>query len=200
VPEENINNDSDLLLLVAGGNHTAFKRLVDLYWNKVYGNTLALTKSPQVAEELTQDIFVKVWNQRENLAEVENFSVYIYVIGRNQVLSALRRKIVDTSSEVPGNMPEDIHLPDAQLEMKDTYRIILEGIELLPSTRKKVFKLSRIANLSYDEIAAELGISKNTVKEHIVNALNFLRNYIHSQTGRSLLFLILVIIMGFFHK
>lgn len=177
--EKNLHNDEPgLLNLVARGDAPAFRSLVDLYWGRVYGNTLALTKSPQVAEELTQDIFLKIWNQREGLAEVENFGVYIYVIGRNQVISALRKKITDTSADFPEHMAEDIQLPDHQLEMKETYERIMEGIEQLPPVRRQVFKMSRLEGLSYEEIAAALGISKNTVKEHIVNGLNFLRGYV----------------------
>jgi RNA polymerase sigma-70 factor (ECF subfamily) len=185
-------HEKELLLAVASGDQSAYRSLVDLYWKRVYGNTLALLKRPESAEEITQDIFLKIWQQRERLSTIENFAVYIYVIGRNQVLAALRKKIRELSLELPEQAADDAILPNDKLEMQELHRIILEGVDQLPAIRKKVFNMSRFEGLSYDEIAERLQISRNTVKDHIVNALNFLRNYISERAGKNLLLLIIL--------
>lgn len=194
MPIEGLNNEPELLRRIAEGDQLSFRILVDAYWPRVYGSTLALTKRTETAEELTQDIFLKIWNQRERLASVENFAVYIYVVGRNQVIAALRKKIKN-SADLPQDTVADMLLPDMQLEMKEMHLHILEGIEKLPTVRKKVFKMNRLEGLSYEDIATELEISRNTVKDHMVLALNYLRNHMHEWT-KILLFILLLSLLA----
>jgi len=172
-PDERIT-----LAAVAGGDEKAFRTLVDAYWSRVYFNTLTLVKSPAVAQDLTQEIFLKIWLQRERLTEVESFKNYIYVVGRNQVIAALRKKIIETANTDMSMLREDMLAPDAQLEGKDAYRLLLEGVERLTPQQKIIFKMSRLEGLSHEQIAQKLGLSRNTVKVHMVMALNFLRGWL----------------------
>ena len=168
---------------MAGGNQKAFTRLVDLFWNDVYSHALAYTKSHTRAQEITQDVFLKLWNKRDRLPEVNSFKNYLFILGRNQIISALRNKLDEPLDydllENPGTAPA----PDQQFQYKEFYSTILEAIEKLPPVRKAIFKMSRLQGLSYEEIAANMNISKNTVKEHIVLSLNFLRTYLHTRDG-----------------
>lgn len=177
---ENPEDERQLLRAAAAGDEKAFRKLIEAHWSRVYFNTLALIKSHAVAQELTQDIFLKLWIQRDKLASVESLKHYIYVIGRNQVLDSLRKKIVQTTSVTEETMVEDLLLPDLQLEGKDAYRIILEGMERLTPQQKLIFRLSRIDGLSHEQIAQQLNLSKNTVKVHMVVALNFLRTWVRT--------------------
>jgi RNA polymerase sigma-70 factor (family 1) len=172
LPEE----ERQLLHSVAAGDNRAFRMLVDIFWSKVYGNVLTIVKSPQTAEEITQDIFLKIWQQKEKLYEVQSFKHYIYVVGRNQVISQLRKKMAGKLAE-PSDILEERLTPDEQLQYKETYRLVLEGIAKLTPQQQLVFKMSRLEGMSYEEIGGRLGLSKNTVKGHMVLALNFLRMY-----------------------
>jgi RNA polymerase sigma-70 factor (family 1) len=180
------------LQAAARGDERAFRELVLAYWSRVYYNTLALVKSPPVAQDLTQDIFLKIWLQREKLAEIDHFSTYIYVVGRNQVISALRKKIIETSQADAGALREDMQTPETWLEEKEAYRMLLEGIERLTPQQKLVFTMSRLEGLSHEEIAQRLGLSKNTVKVHMVIALNFLRGWLRQLGYLSLIILLSV--------
>ena len=171
-----LEEERQLMLAVAAGDSKSFRTLVDIFWSRVYGNTLTLVKSPQIAEEITQDIFLKIWQQKERLSEVQSFKHYIYVVGRNQVISQLRKKIAGKLEE-PADVLEDRLKPDAQLEYKETYQLIMEGIARLTPQQQLVFKMSRLEGLSYEEIGRRTGLSKNTVKGHMVLALNILRIY-----------------------
>lgn len=177
-PKRNIlpEEERQLLRSVAAGDDRAFRMLVDIFWSRVYGNALTIVKSPQTAEEITQDIFLKIWQQKEKLSEVQSFKHYIYVVGRNQVISQLRKKMAGQLEE-PGDILEGRLMPDEQLQYKETYRLVLEGIGKLTPQQQLVFKMSRLEGLSYEEIGGRLGLSKNTVKGHMVLALNFLRIY-----------------------
>ncbi len=81
-----------MLIGVAAGNEEAFSRLVNLYRNKVFSHALTFVKSYEEAEEITQDIFVKVWVNRHRLPEVKDFKNYLFILGRNHLVSAIRRK------------------------------------------------------------------------------------------------------------
>lgn len=183
---ERLNNESCLLRAVADGDQHAFRSLVEAYWSRVFGNTLALVKSTMIAQELTQDIFLKIWTHREKLATVDSFVHYIYVVGRNQVISAMRKKVSETVSVDDEDLAEDLFLPDLQFELKETYNLIWEGVEHLTPQQKLVFKMSRQQGLSHEDIAARLNLSKNTVKVHMVAALNALRVYIKEHVGQLL--------------
>ncbi len=172
-------NEGELLIKVASGEQQAFTVLVDYYWNKVYSHALAYSKSVTRAQEITQDVFLKVWHKREALTEVRDFKSYLFILGRHHIISSMRKKLESLTGEDLLETPEDIYIPDQQLECKETWNRILEGIEKLPTVRKVIFKKSRLEGLSYEEIARSNNISKNTVKEHIVLALNFLRTYIY---------------------
>lgn len=188
---ERLNDESNLLKAVARGDQYAFRLLVEAYWKRVFGNTLALVKSTAIAQELTQDIFMKIWTHREKLAAVDSFVHYIYVVGRNQVISAMRRKVSETISMDDEDLVDNLLLPDLQFELKETSNLIWEGVEQLTSQQKLIFKMSRLEGLSHEDIAAELNLSKNTVKVHIVAALNALRVYVKEHVGQLLTLLLL---------
>src|SRR5687767_652007 len=76
------------------GNETAFREIMNLYWNQMYGNILYHCKQPELATELTQDLFIAVWQNRTRLDEIERFNAYLYTIAKNLVLGAMRKKIL----------------------------------------------------------------------------------------------------------
>jgi RNA polymerase sigma-70 factor (ECF subfamily) len=190
INQDGAPGERQILAAVAAGDEKAFRVLVEAYWSRVYFNTLTLVKSPAVAQDLTQDIFLKIWLQRERLSEVENFKNYIYVVGRHQVIAALRKKIVETAWDEMAAHREDMLSPGLQLEGKDAYKMLMEGVERLTPQQMLIFKMSRIEGLSHEQIAQKLGLSRNTVKVHMVIALNFLRGWLRDLGYLSLLFLL----------
>jgi RNA polymerase sigma-70 factor (family 1) len=166
---------------ISEDDQNSFSKLLRLFWNKVYTQALTYLKSPAAAQELTQDVFLKVWMNRRNLPSVANFSGYLFIMTRNEIISLLRKKGVQLM--VPDEKLEEPHwIPDQQLDYKHSYERIFKGIDLLPPARKNIFKMSRVDGMTYDEIAAQMNISRDGVKDHIVKALLFLRNYIGSHS------------------
>lgn len=167
-------NFSECLYQVSQGNQAAFAQLLRSCWNKVYTQAITYLKDPALAQEITQDVFMKIWSVRSTLPALENFSNYLFIVSRNEIISALRKKGQGFANP-DKDMVANLMLPDEQLQYKEFHHRILLAIEELPPVRKRVFKMSRLEGRSYDEIATELGISRNGVKDHIVKALNFLR-------------------------
>ena len=171
------------------GDSKALEHLFNIYRNKVYNTAIGYVQNRQDAEEITQDVFLKIWSSRQKLREVKSFSDYLFIISRNEIISALRKK--NKQAVAPSNNLEEIIMrPDKQLHYKESYNKILQLIGQLPTTRKKVFTLSRLEGKSYEEIGAELGISRNGVKDHIVKALNYLRT--HFELNEELLLMLMI--------
>lgn len=171
-------HEKELLDGVAAGNEDAFSRLVNLYRSRVFSHALTYIKSYEVAEEITQDIFVKVWVNRHRLPAVDDFKSYLFILGRNHLVSAIRKKVMSTTANDDDDIPGHLLQPDRQVEFKETYRNLINAIDRLPPQQKAVFTLSRMEQLSHAEIGDRLGISKRTVKFHLVQALNFLRAFL----------------------
>lgn len=139
-------------------------------------------KSPRNAQELTQDVFVKIWQQRAQLPGVEHFNSYIFILSRNQIISAIRKKLRETALDEDFELPEELLQPDRQLQYKEVTGWINKGIDALPPMRQQVFRMSRMQGMTHEEIAQQLGIARNTVKQHIVLALNALRERLRQYT------------------
>lgn len=173
-----VYDERAILQRIASGDAAAFHRLVDEYWKKVYGHALSYVKSPQQSQEITQDIFVKLWQRRTELTAVEHFKSWLFILSRNFIISAIRKRLRETSLDPSFDMLDMINQPDHQLQYKEMYTYIQKGIDSLPPMRQQVFRMSRMEGLSHEEIAARLGIARNTVKQHIVLALNSLREHL----------------------
>lgn len=168
-----------LLARIAKGDESAFSHLVDQYWNKVYAVAMAYLKSSVQAQDLVQEVFLKVWVKRAGLTEIRNFESWLFIITRNMLLHSLKKikpNIVATD-EVLHELatPAEEHYDYKRLEA-----LLQQGIAMLPPQQQAVFKLSREQGMSHEEIAIELGIAKQTVKNHLVKALLTLRTFIQS--------------------
>ena len=176
------------MIRIGRGDQLAFAEMVRRHWNTIYSHGLAYLKSAPRAEEVTQDIFMKVWITREKLPEVRNLDNYLFIIARNHIFNETRKKITLVYGQVE-ERAETSALPDLQTEYKESYQQLLKGIELLPEKRRIVFKLSRLEGLSNEQIAARLDIHKDTVYQYLVKSLLFLRAYMQEHLGETLLVL-----------
>lgn len=190
---EHSYNEKALLQLVAEGDELAFTQLFNSYWNTVYAQALAYLKSVSLAQDIVQEVFLKIWNKRTALPGIERIDSYIFIMARNEIISQLRKKLpMGAESELPGQAPELVMQPDKQLAFRQQHQLLAKAVELLPPQRKLVFTLNRYEGMSYEEIAQQLGISRETVKGHMVKALAFVRTYLVSH-GDVLLLLLLSI-------
>jgi len=169
-------DEKALLAKVAAGNETAFRMLFDAYRNRLYFYILRLTASKEVAEDVLQDTFLKIWLNRENLHRIEHFNAYLFRAAQNGVITGLRRKALETS--IINDNPEPLTvqiIPDQQLHYKQVKTTVEEAIETLPPQQKKVFQLRREEGRNIQEIAAIMNISGFTVKKHLTAAQKTIR-------------------------
>ncbi len=189
-PIINILENDALLIKLKNGDATAFEEIYNQYRSKIYTYALKLSKSTVVAEEIVQEVFIKIWQKREQLNPELHFGAYLKKITLNHVLNHLKKvarektlqdELFNYLSLIRSNAEDSL----LEKELLKTYE---EAIAQLPPQKKIIYQLSRNEELSHDEIAKKLNISKNTVKNHMVEATKFIRNYV-SKNGSIICFL-----------
>ncbi|MBW1655150.1 RNA polymerase sigma factor [Flavobacterium quisquiliarum] len=174
---QNSNIDEKKLLLeLSQGSELAFTNMYNQYKNNVYSTALRITKSKIQAEEAVQDIFLKIWQNRDVLAEVDHFENYLYIISRNHLFNSIK-KIARETSQIAEFNQKEAGIIDTDSNIKDEqYNTILNQIvEQLPPQQQKVYQMAKRDGLSHQKIGEDLGISTETVKKHMAQALKFIR-------------------------
>lgn len=174
------NTDSLLLQALANDDERAFAALYEKYHRKLFYFVYSFTCSQQAAEDAVQEVFVKVWTERNNLAGITNFNAWIFRVLRNQVMNNLKRMAHETLilAEIAKRMgPGGEEVYDL-INYKDIHAVLKKAIDELPAQQQQVIQLSREEGLKYNEIAARLRISPLTVKKHAAQALQSLREKI----------------------
>lgn len=186
-----------LIESLKAGDEEAFEKLFRFYKDDVYTYALSLIKSPDVSKEIVQETFIKVWINREGLKNDLSLKSYIYTIARNLVIDTLRRAKRDlVLRQEIYNHSQKLYNPILTAVNEENFKLICDkAIQQLSPKRKEVFLLSREDNLSYEEISEQLGISVNTVKNHISKALELIREYLHR--NKDILFFIILIYISF---
>lgn len=177
-------SEREKVIAVKYGDHQAFVELYNDYWGQVYDFSRLYISRVADAEEIVQDVFVKLWESRHLLKEDESFKGFLFIITRNIVFSRNRKKVNENlfktsvlsafgnESNYNSNSVEEEYCA-SQLAV-----FIDKLIGSLSEQQKRCFLLSREENLSYKEIAERLGISPKTVEIHMGKALKFLKNSI----------------------
>jgi RNA polymerase sigma-70 factor (family 1) len=176
---ENHDSEKEWLRQIAKGNEAAFSKLFAYYSHWVYATSLRLTESGELAEEIVQDVFLKIWLNRDKLPQVDRFGDYLFIIARNQSFTAMKRMIRRQGilrDICKGAEPAD-NATDADILYKDYQSVLQEAISRLPPRQNEVYKLCRQDGLNKEEAARILGISPHTVKIHLKEALRAVRTY-----------------------
>jgi RNA polymerase sigma-70 factor (ECF subfamily) len=197
VPTERLYNENALLERVAQGDESAFRIVFDHYRDAIFAFALKVTRHESIAEEIVQDVFLKIWINRSGLGDVRNFADFLYIIARNHTFNSLRslarerKLLIDTSADlqIAGVSTEAI------IVQRDYDRLLLQAVAQLPPQQKLVYTLGRQQGLSREEIAAQLHISPGTVKVHMAQALRTLRAYFKNHPD-GILFLIATILLS----
>ncbi|MBO9635924.1 MAG: RNA polymerase sigma-70 factor [Chitinophagaceae bacterium] len=180
MPSDPTNNDKELLLQIAAGDETAFSVLFDRYKDKLFTFLFRLTGSADAAEDLIQNIFLKLWTSRESLEEIEHFTAYIFRMGRNMMLNDIRKNARESLllAEIKKEMATEQHSLSDPCDISELRQKLQEAVNRLPPQQKKIYQLSRESGLKREEIAAMLAISPSTVNNHLFQALKSIREYI----------------------
>lgn len=160
--------ENELLLQVAGGNEQAFRQLFMRYHQWLISHIFRLTDSMAQAEEVAQDVFLKLWMNREVLAGINKFKPYLFVLSRNHAVNVLKKTIKERMRRQEWEKEHDLQPLNNEEEPTVTrYTLLDEAIDQLPEQQRKVYLLSRYEQLTYSEISRKMNISRETVKKYI---------------------------------
>lgn len=184
------DNDQNLVQLLQRGNVAAFDSLFDGYSQKLFGFALKYFKNETDAEELVQEVFVKVWENRQTLKSELSFKSFLFTIALNQIRKHFNKKAVSLRYlESLQNEPE---FAENHAIHEDDYESALQQIKLIieqmPTRRREIFTKSKLEGKSSKEIAAELNISPGTVDNQVSEALQFIRSRLNTENFSLLLF------------
>lgn len=185
---------NEVLRQLTEGNGSAFKQIYDRYWLSIYKTVKRYTKSPEVAEDIVQEIFTTLWNNRSSFKEVINLEYYLITMAKNLTYKTLRKmafeKTVKNHWSVEG-LQEENAANDAILDQQYA-QLIQQAVGLLPSQQKQIFHMAKVEGLSHKDIAAQLKISHLTVKTHMAKALRSIRHYLEPHLGNYLLYALVI--------
>jgi len=158
-------------------NNEAFGKIFNFYVDRVFNFCNSLLHNRSDAEEISQEVFVKLWESRKTVDPSENFNAFIFTIARNIIFNKHKKKVNEWKYlEYLKNHLEQSHDETGEVVLLDELKELLQKqIEAMPPKRRKVFELSRFKGLSHKEISKEMNISTKTIEIHISMALKELR-------------------------
>jgi RNA polymerase sigma-70 factor (ECF subfamily) len=184
-------DEGDLLHRTGHGDVLAFRVLFDRHRNKVFFVARQMLHSDSAAEDAVQEIFLKIWLHNSKLAGIENFTAYLNTVTRNHIYNVLRRQAVEANAlrvltdagdaaDTGGDTLNTVAYHELQAMLQ-------KASATLSEQQRKVFEMSRLEGKKHEQIATEMGLSKETVKKYLANALEKLHRYL-VQHGRGFFF------------
>ena len=182
-------NEDELFSHVKAGNKNAFEQLYRDHSRGIYGSLRRLTRDDELAKELLQDVFLKVWERKAALNPNKPFHFYLFSIARNSVTDFYRK--VKRDRYMLQNLQlltsEITHQPIESVIAGAEEERLLQIMETLPPQRRKIFILCKLEGKSYEEVSNILGIRASTIGDHIVKGTKYLKKQI-VKAGEMLVF------------
>ncbi|ACU04489.1 RNA polymerase sigma factor [Pedobacter heparinus] len=187
--------EHSLLQLVSSGNEEAFTIIYERYRLRVYLFIKKYLKSSQLSDDICQNVFLKIWENKEELSTINSFNAYAFTIAKRQCLDFLKRAAVEQTAMnlILQAYPLDNNITEENQQYNEYLNFIDNTLLRLPPQTQEVFKLCRQQYKSYDEAAAILGISRHAIKKHMVRSMKVLRTAAETELGisMSILFILL---------
>lgn len=173
-----MSTETELVLALKNSDINSFDQLFRLYSSRLFFFAKGFLKNRQDAEEIVQDVFIKVWEHRADLDEFRSIRSFLFTIAHRAMIDGFRKK------ERENLLLKNVKLEQAELHDDTQQQLFYDSakeqvdlvVEMMPPKRKLIYKLSREEGLSHQEIAERLNISKNTIENQIAEALKFLRS------------------------
>ena len=176
-----MEKDCELLKEIASGNENAFKIFFEMHKDKLFHFLLKVCKSREMADEILNDVFFKIWMGRELIVEVQNMDAFLFTVAKNKAMDFFRiasrnKKLQQFITERMDTFKEkeaDFNLLDHEYK-----KILKNAIGQLSPKRREIFILSREHGMTHDQIAQHLHLSRNTVRNTMAESLKTIRHYL----------------------
>jgi RNA polymerase sigma-70 factor (ECF subfamily) len=187
-----LNKDEDLMPRIKNGDEVAFELVFHRYKGYLLDFINKSLPKEEDAEGIVQEVFVKLWTNRDKLDPSKSLNAFLYTIARNELYGHLRKLLSKRKylEELYFSSNDPVNTPEKEIEYLELEKTVASLIKSLPEKRREIFILSREEGLTYKEIARQLGISENTVDTQIRKALSFLKEGLRNKISTILLFIL----------
>lgn len=164
------------------GLEAEFSRIVREHAQNMHLLALRITKCEQISKDVVQEVFLKLWEHRNQFQQIENKEAWLYRVTENKLIDHLRKTAADKRFRTMtwNRMRETNNDTEQRMAARESGQLIARAIENLPAQRKIIYRMNREQSLSYQQIAEELQISRHTVKNQLSSALQYLRSCLNS--------------------
>jgi len=185
-----VSNTEDIIRRLKNDDKSAVDELFHYYYPRLYHFSKSILKIETDIDDILQEVFVKIWLNRQKIGNVETFNSYIFTITKNEVLNLIRSNLKDHTfkDKLYLRSVAEEYQTQNQLEYDEIRTVIDQIVAGLPEKRQQVFILSRTEGLSNKEIAQKLNISEKTVEDHITQAIKYIKSCMHAMGMISLLY------------
>lgn len=170
-----IDTDNKLLLDLQKGDQLAFKVLYERYWKEVYTMVYRRLRDEEAAKDIVQNIFVNLWISRKNISITTTLAPYLNTAAKNRTISFYKKNLADLARDTAFQDDQQQYAIEHNIEVNELKAFFRKEIDEMPDTMRKAFVLSREENKSIREIASELSLSEQTIKNNISQALERLK-------------------------
>jgi RNA polymerase sigma-70 factor (ECF subfamily) len=192
--EKSVNNERFLIIALKNGDASAFDEVFRNYGKRLYHFALGYLKSSADAEEIAQEVFMKIWRNRAALDPDLSFSAYVFKIAYRDIALQLRR-IMRRQAYCHETL-ESFHPSVENLDERTDYHILIARIEKLvgklPDRQREVFTLHKIEGLPVAEVAQKLGIASKTAENHFTQAMKSLKSYFNQEFPEGMIFFMML--------
>ncbi|MEP6746952.1 MAG: sigma-70 family RNA polymerase sigma factor [Bacteroidota bacterium] len=175
------------------GSESAFTQLFNSYRGAVYSTSFTFLNSVTLAEEVVQDVFLKIWLKRAEIGEIKHLQGYLFIMARNIIFDRIKK--MSYESTISGSLAEDqisAGGTDYLIRHHQCQQFLKQAIEQLPPQQQKIYCLAKEDGLSHERIADIMKISKQTVKKHMALALRSIRKYLDNHIHNFLWLMVLL--------
>lgn len=189
-------NDQDLAQRIKKDEKDAYEELFKRYAPRIFSFSILYLKNKDDAEELVQNVFLKIWEKRQILDATQNIKAFIFKIAVNTIYDFIRRKNIERAFEdyAKLNYTVNENYTWHSVIFEEMQRNLNNLVAQLPEQQQKIFRLSKLEGLANEEIAETLNLSKRTVENHLYRALSFLKKQLKNES--LFLFLYFCLIAG----
>jgi RNA polymerase sigma-70 factor (ECF subfamily) len=186
--DKQIYDEKRLLLDLASGDENAYRKIYVLYKDDIYKVVIRYIKSHELAEDISQDIFIKIWEKRGKLLSVGHLRPYLWNFARNHAIDMLRAagKSEIAMGEILSHFQDNPGFYEDETLERDYKDFIKRTLDSLSPRSREIFVLCREHGKTYEEVAAALGISRSAVRKHMVQSLQKFRDAADNELGISL--------------
>ncbi|HWK06734.1 MAG TPA: RNA polymerase sigma factor [Puia sp.] len=193
MPIEPLHDEKELLLQLAEGNESAFTILFGQYQDSIYKTAYWYLKSHAQAQEIVQEVFLKIWQKRGDLGEVRFFKTWLLTLARNYIIDYMRKLASESAARDRWGKeaPSQENGADYKARQSQYQHLLEEAVKGLSPQQKSIYKLAKEQGLSYEEIGVRLSLSPLTVKTHMARALGSIRHFLKAHGEIYLLLLLM---------